>query len=217
ELLSPSGSIFVQISDENLHHVRELMDEVFGAENPIATITFVKTSAQEAETLPSVCDYLLWYSRDKQRLKYKKLWQAKVDEPGASEYNRILLTDGSRRRMTAEEAEDWSLLPEGSRPYRQDNIVSQRPPGDFPVEFEGRVYRPITGYWKTGIEGMAKLVAAGRIERRGKMLSYVRFFDDFPYRPTSNFWADVRFSSRSEEKQYVVQTATKVIQRCILM
>ncbi|HYK92167.1 MAG TPA: site-specific DNA-methyltransferase [Acidobacteriota bacterium] len=217
DLLAPTGSIFVQISDENLHHLRELMDEVFGAENGIAIITVVKTSAQEAVTLPSVCDYLLWYSRDKERMKYRKLWQTKADAPGASEYDRVLLRDGTRRKMTQDEAEDWSLLPEGSRPYRQDNIVSQRPPGSFPVEFEGQVFKPITGYWKTGTEGMAKLIGAGRIERRGKMLSYVRFFDDFPYRPSSNFWADVRFSSRSEEKRYVVQTTTKVIQRCMLM
>ncbi len=107
------------------------------------------------------------------------------------------------------EARDRSLLPRGSRVYRQDNIVSQRPPGDFPVEFEGRTYRPITGYWKTGTEGMAKLIAARRIETRGKMLSYVRYFDDFPYSPIANFWSDVRFSSRSEQKQYVVQTTPK--------
>ena len=99
----------------------------------------------------------------------------------------------------------------------ETNIVSQRPPGDFPVEFEGKTYRPITGYWKTGVEGMKKLVDARRIEVRGKMLSYVRYFSDFPYKPVANFWTDVRFSSRSEDKRYVVQTATKVIERCLLM
>ena len=119
--------------------------------------------------------------------------------------------------MTADEVENWSAIPKGSRPYRQDNIVSQRPPGDFPVEFEGNTYRPITGYWKSGIEGIAKLIDARRIEVRGKMLSYVRYFDDFPYKPVANFWSDVRFSSRSEDKQYVVQTAAKVIERCMLM
>ena len=119
--------------------------------------------------------------------------------------------------MNGEEVENWSVLPKGGRPYRQDNIVSQRPPGDFPVEFEGTTYRPITGYWKTGVDGMAKLIDARRIEVRGRMLSYVRYFDDFPYKPIANFWSDVRFSSRSEDKQYVVQTAAKVIERCMLM
>jgi adenine-specific DNA-methyltransferase len=218
ELLSESGSIFVQISDENVHHVRELMDELLGTKNFCSLITVVKTSAQEAEILPSVCDYLLWYAKTSEKVKYRKLRVAKqLGDPGTSEYNRVELKDGFRRVMTDEEQEDWSKLPAGARPYRQDNIVSQRPPGDFPVEFQGKTYRPITGYWKTGIEGMAKLIEAKRIEQRGAMLSYVRFYQDFPYKPISNYWADVRFSSRSEQKQYVVQTAARAIERCLLM
>jgi adenine-specific DNA-methyltransferase len=218
ELMHESGSIFVQISDENVHHVREIMDEVFSAKNFCSLITVVKTSAQEALLLPSVNDYLLWYAKDAGRVKFRKIWLPKlVTEAGASEYNRLELSGGHRRIMTQEEVEDWSKLPENARPYRQDNIVSQRPPGDFPVEFEGKTYKPITGYWKSGVEGMAKLIKAGRIEVRGKMLSYVRYFDDFPFKPIANFWSDVRFSSRSEQKQYVVQTAAKVIERCILM
>jgi adenine-specific DNA-methyltransferase len=218
ELLSESGSIFVQISDENVHHVRELMDELLGTKNFCSLITVVKTSAQEAEILPSVCDYLLWYAKTSEKVKYRKLRVAKqLGDPGTSEYNRVEFKDGSRRVLTDEEQEDWSKLPAGARPYRQDNIVSQRPPGDFPVEFQGKTYRPITGYWKTGIEGMAKLIEAKRIEQRGAMLSYVRFYEDFPYKPISNYWADVRFSSRSEQKQYVVQTAARAIERCLLM
>lgn len=217
ELLSSSGSVFVQISDENLHHVRELMDEVFGAENFVSVITFVKTSAQEADELPSVCDYILWYARNRERLKFRELYESKSGDAGASEYDRIELPDGSRRKMTREERENWSVLPAGARPYRQDNIVSQRPPGDFPVEFEGQVYRPITGYWKTGQDGMRALIQARRIEKRGRMLSYVRFFGDFPLKIISNFWPDARFSSRSEDKLYVVQTALRVIERCLLM
>ncbi|MBC7853471.1 MAG: site-specific DNA-methyltransferase [Pirellulaceae bacterium] len=218
DLLTPSGSIFVQISDENLHHVREVMDEVFGAENRIGIITVVKTSAQEADELSSVCDYLIWYARDKNSVKYRKLWQQKSpNDAGASDYNKVELPNGERRRMTRDECDDWNLLVQGSRIYTQDNIVSQRPPGDFPVEFEGETYRPITGYWKTGVEGMTKLIAAKRIEKRGRMLRYVRFFGDFPYRPIANFWPDVRFSSRVEDKLYVVQTTAKAIERCLLM
>ncbi len=218
ELLYESGSVFVQISDENVHHVREMMDELYGARNFCSLITFVKTSAQETEILPSVCDYILWYSKDIEKVKFRKLYLPKqAGEAGTSEYNRVELPDGTRRVMTEDEQEDWTKLPPGSRPYRQDNMVSQRPPGDFPVEFDGKTYRPITGYWKTGIEGMTKLIAAKRIERRGAMLSYVRYFQDFPYRPMANFWTDVRFSSRSERKLYVVQTAARAIERCILM
>jgi adenine-specific DNA-methyltransferase len=218
DLLHTSGSCFVQISEENLHRVRDVLDDIFGAEHFCGLITFVKTSAQEALLLPSVSDYILWYAKDKERVKFRKIWTPKSDDdPGTAEYSRVELPDGQRRNMTAEETENWSLLPKGSRPYRQDNIVSQRPPGDFPVEFEGKTFRPITGYWKSGVDGIKKLIDARRIEVRGKMLSYVRYFHDFPYKPVANFWTDVRFSSRSEDKQYVVQTATKVIERCILM
>jgi adenine-specific DNA-methyltransferase len=218
QLLAESGSIFVQIGDQNLHLVRCLLDEVFGSANTVSLITFVKTSAQEDLLLPSVCDYILWYAKDKQQLKYRPLWLEKTAlDPGTAEYNRVELGDGSRRRMTSDEERDWMLLPAGARPYRQDNMVSQRPPGDFPVEFHGATYRPMSGYWKTGVEGMKRLIAARRIEKRGRMLSYVRFFDDFPVRPQANFWTDVRFSSRSEDKIYVVQTAARVVERCLLM
>lgn len=216
DLLNESGSVFVQISDENLHHVREIMDEILGAENLVSIITIVKTSAQEDLLLPSVCDYLVWYAKDKSKVKYNKMWVTKEGDAGAAEYNRVD-QQGRRRRMASDEQDDPSMLPEGTRIYRQDNIVSQRPPGDFPVGFQGNVIRPITGYWKSGELGIARLVKAGRIEQRGRMLSYVRFLDDFPVKPVPNFWADVRFSSRSEDKTYVVQTAARVTERCMLM
>jgi adenine-specific DNA-methyltransferase len=217
ELLTESGSVFVQIGDENLHHVRELLDEIFGAENLVSVITVVKTSAQEDLRLPNVTDFVLWYARDVTRLRYEQLWLDKRGGPGAAEYNRVELPDGSRRPMTAGERADSAVLPDGAKPYRQDNMVSQRPPGSFPVEFEGETYRPITGYWKTGELGMDRLIAARRIEKRGRMLSYVRYFDDFPVRPLANFWPDVRMSSRAEEKTYVVQSSSRLVERCVLM
>ena len=216
DLLHESGSVFVQISDENLHHVQELMDEVFGSDNFVVIITVVKTSAQEDLLLPSVCDYLVWYAKKKVSIKFRKIWLSKEDDPGISEYNRIEL--GSYRRLiTVQEKENQAILPDNARLYRQDNIVSQRPPGDFPVKFNEVTYRPTTGYWKTGELGFDRLIKANRIEKRGKMLSYVRFLDDFPVKPVPNFWSDTRFSSRSEEKSYVVQTAIKIIERCLLM
>ncbi len=218
DLLSETGSVFIQIGDENLHLVRSLLDEVFGSSNVLNVITVVKTSAQEDLLLPSVCDYVLWYAKDKERVKFRQLWLLKTfEEAGGSEYHRLQLHDGTRRLMTLEEREDLSSLPEQALQYRQDNIVSQRPPGDFPVAFNGATYRPITGYWKTGEVGFQRLIKANRIERRGRMLSYVRFFGDFPVRPLANFWPDVRFSSREEDKTYVVQTAARVIERCLLM
>jgi adenine-specific DNA-methyltransferase len=218
QLLIESGSIFIQIGEENLHLVRSLLDEVFGSENVIAVITFVKTSAQEDLHLPSVCDYVLWYAKDKTVVKFRSIWIEKTtDDPVAADYSRVDLADGIRRGMTVAEQADWSLLPAGARPYSRDTIVSQRPPGGFPVQFEGAEFRPLTGYWKSSVQGMERLVKAGRVERRGRVLRYVRFFGDFAVRPVANFWTDVRFSSRSEDKIYVVQTASRVVQRCILM
>jgi adenine-specific DNA-methyltransferase len=216
ELLSESGSVLVQIGDENLHLVRAILDEVFGSENTTSIITIVKTSAQEDLLLPSVCDFVLWYAKDKPHLKFRQVWQAKSQADAvSSEYARVELPDGSR--LGANGSAETVLLAEGARSYRQDNIVSQRPPGDFPVDFQGATYRPITGYWKTGTTGMDRLVRANRVEKRGKMLSYVRFWNDFSVRPVANFWPDARFSSRAEDKTYVVQTAAKVIERCLLM
>jgi len=217
-LLTESGSVFVQIGDENLHLVRSVLDEVFGSSNAVSIITIVKTSAQEDLLLPSVCDYLLWYAKNKEHLKYRPIWLEKSSEDaGSSEYTRVELPDGRRLSPSAYANTDARLRSEGARLYRQDNMVSQRPPGDFPVEFEGGTFQPITGYWKTGTTGMGRLVRALRIERRGKMLSYVRFWDDFSVRPMANFWPDSRFSSRAEDKTYVVQTAARVIERCMLM
>jgi adenine-specific DNA-methyltransferase len=218
ELLTETGSIFVQIGDENVHLVRCVLDEVFGSENCMSIISFVKTSAQEDNLLPAVCDYILWYAKSKDDAKYRPLWLGKSrQDPSGGEYVLVRLPDGSSRRITNDEAANHELLPVGARIYRQDNIVSQRPPGSFPVTFDGEVYRPITGYWKTGEIGMRKLIQANRIERRGKMISYVRYLDDFPVRPIANFWPDVRFSSRAEDKSYVVQTAARVIERCLLL
>src|SRR5437867_842291 len=165
ELLHPSGSIFVQISDENLHHVREVMDEVFGAENFVSVITAVKTNSATSELLPAIADFLLFYAKDRERIKYRPLFVAKeFAGEGGEAYTRIELADG--RRMAVEEAvrrgEDLST----ARYYRLSDMRSQRPPGSFPVEFSGRTFVPRRGYWKTGEDGFKKLIAANRIEDR---------------------------------------------------
>jgi adenine-specific DNA-methyltransferase len=158
------------------------------------------------------------YAKDKTTLKYRELLRSKGgDESIQREYRRYRDERGELHVIDADDSANWEKISQQARLYRQDNIVSQRPPGDFPVPFQGRVIRPITGYWKTGQEGMERLIRGGRIELRGKMLSYVRFFDDYPVARRSNYWGDTKFSSRSEEKNYVVQTSERVIERCILM
>ena len=218
ELLSESGSIFVQISDENMHRVRAALDEVFGDENFISTITFAKTSSATSELIASTSDYILWYAKDRNLVKYSRLYSRKVrGGEGASGYNRLELKDGTRRSMTANEKRNPEEIPEGARVLTFDNLTSQRPPGDFPIDIMGQEYRPKKGYWKTGREGMEKLVKAGRGEVVGNTPRYVRYFDDFPVFPISNRWDDTGVAGFAADKLYVVQTNEKVIERCMLM
>ena len=220
ELLTQSGSIFVQISDENLHHVCEVMDEVFGAENAIIIIPFVKTTSQTSNLLASVNDYLLWYSKDKAKVKYRPLFIPKeAGGEGGINYTRVQTSDGSRRAMTKEERQNPLLLPPGAKIFSYDNLTSSSGGQNsrFPVELEGKTYKPITGFWKTNPAGMQELLKARRVEAVGKILKYVRFFEDFPVMPLSNFWFDTAAGGFSGEKYYVVQSSTKVIERCLLM
>ncbi|MGH7057000.1 MAG: site-specific DNA-methyltransferase [Acetobacteraceae bacterium] len=216
ELLTPSGSIFVQISDDNLHHVRELMDEVFGAGNRCSIVSFHKTTSASADLLPTVADYLLWYCRDIERVRYRQIYLPRLGE-GWVNYDYVRLADGTHRRMTLAERRDWSELPRGSAVYRRDNLTSPRPPGDFPVELDGRAFRPIRGYWKTGVDGMERLKRTGRLESYGMTLSYRRFATDFPCQALTNSWADTLSGGFVEQRLYAVQTQTKVVERCILM
>jgi len=218
ELLTESGSLFVQISDENLHHVREVMDEVFGADNFVAVVTFVKTTSATSELLASTSDYLVWFAKDRERIKYNQLYQPKfLNGIGTSAYNRVELHDGTRRGISEEERAKPDLLPEKARVFTLGDLTSQRPPGDFPVLFRGKEYRPRRGYWKTGADGFKKLIKAGRVELVGNTLRYVRYFSDFPVFPYANKWDDTGVAGFTATKLYVVQTNEKVIQRCILM
>ncbi|MFO1305363.1 MAG: site-specific DNA-methyltransferase [Burkholderiales bacterium] len=227
DLLHVSGSIFVQIGDDNVHRVRAIMDEVFGQDNCVAQITIEKTSSQTQDYLSPVTDYLLWFARSKGDLKFRAMWDPKdSSQAGFAEYSRLMLPDLSRRPMTSDETGDPDRIPSGARIYRQDNLTSQsvgREKGEgaaswFPVSVFGAEYRPsITNRWKTNEEGMKRLMRAGRLEPRGSSLSYVRFIDDFQAVGINNIWSDVKFSSRSEDKTYIVQTSLRTIQRCMLM
>jgi adenine-specific DNA-methyltransferase len=219
ELLAPTGSIFVQISDENLHHVRELMDEVFGAEDFVGIIPFrKKTMPLGAKHIESVTDYLIWHSRDEERLKYRQLFELMSVE-GDAHWNHVELADGTRRKMTPEEINNHRLLPPGSTPVQ---LVSLYPAGVnqsglFPFVFRGKEYRPPGGNsWFTNLEGMNRLAEAGRLEpyEEGSTLRYVLKLSDSPASALTNLWSD---TSAPSDKVYAVQTSTKVVQRCVLM
>lgn len=221
DLLTPTGSVFVQISDENLHHVRAVMDDVFGGENAVSVIPFVKTAGLGASGLPTVCDYLLWYSRDAQRMKFRSLYTSRqFGDDGADAYSWLLLRDQTRRRMTQDERSGRTSLPDGARIYRLDNLTSGafRENTTINYTFEGRVFHPGSDKcWKTTREGLDKLAAKKRLQVVGNTLAYVRFIDDFPMQPVKALWTDTGTGGYGDEKYYVVQTTSKVISRCILM
>ncbi len=216
DLLTDSGSIFVQIGDENVHLVRSLLEEIFGDESFVSLIAFKKTSSASSELLAGVCDYLLWFAKSKERIKYRALYYEKAASGrGGDQYNLAMLPDGTVKSVRTPEA--IAELPQDARLFRHSPLTSQRPPGNFPVVLDGRTYNPKTGYWKTGEPGMQKLKIANRLMAFGNTLEYVRFLNDFPAIPMTNVWEDTVTSGFADPKVYVVQTNAKIVQRCILM
>lgn len=221
ELLTESGSCFVQIGDENVHLVRSLMDEVFGSENFVSQIIFKKTSGATSRFLPPTADHLIWFARDVDRLKYHPPLRSRAGIADAdSSYAHCEESNGTRRRLTKEELLGAEPLPDGARAFRYQILTSPRVrsarTGYFPVEVDGKEFLPSTGEWKTHRLGMEQLIRAGRVAVTGRTLSYVRYLDDFPATIVSNLWDDTQ-SGSGMDKIYVVQSSTKVIQRCMLM
>jgi len=220
ELLSETGSLFVQISDTNVHLVRSLLDEVFGAENFVSQIVFQTTSGFETKTLATLGDFILWYSRDASAVKVRKLFEPQEFVLGGSNAKWLLMPDGSYRGVSAAEKRGEAEPPDGALAYDPDNLISQGAASESqPVELEGQVFLPRSGsHWKAGYpEGMNRLAIAGRIHRAKNSLRYRRFFTDFPYQERGNIWTDTRTGNFTDQKVYVVQTNTKVVERCILL
>lgn len=219
ELLAETGSIFVQISTQNLHVVRILLDEVFGADNAVEIISFRKKGMPlTGQLLEGNCDYILWYAKQKDKIKFRQLFLRSNIE-GDAHWNCIELPDGSRRKLTRQEIDNHALLPAGADPYQLSNLY---PAGTFATgmydfEYEGKVYSPPPGRcWKTPEYGMKRLAKARRLEpyQDGRTLRYVLKLSDYPVSPISNVWTD---TAPPQDKIYAVQTAEKVVQRCMLM
>lgn len=219
ELLTDAGSLFLQIGDENLHRVRVLSDEVFGSNNSVAVITLEKTSGSTGNFLPAVTDYLLWYARDIQRVKFRQPFvEKRPGGVGGSGYTRVRRANGLSEALEGD-------IEAGDRIYAIGDLTSQsigRDKGEgaacwFPVGVGGQDYRPsMQTRWKTNEAGMRRLLEAERVEASGIRAGYVRYLDDFPVFPVTNFWDDV-MSSYMAEKRYVVQTNPKIVERCMLM
>ncbi|MFH1777998.1 MAG: site-specific DNA-methyltransferase, partial [Candidatus Omnitrophota bacterium] len=218
KLLHESGSVFVQISDENVHHIRELLDEIFGTQNFISLINFQKSGGFSSSKLDAVSDYLIWYAKNKSEVKYRQLFDEKISSrSGLNNYPMVKLSDGSIKRLTQDEKNNLELLPKGAKLFGIHALTSAGGTKEAqPFEFNGNVFEPKSNeHWKAQYpEGMRRLVEKGRLADTGKRLGYIRYFDDFPLVALSNNWFDTRGEM---DMTYVVQTSTKVIERCILM
>jgi len=204
-----------------LHHVRSILEEVFGSDSAIAVIPFATTSTQTAEEISSVADYLLWYAMDPERIKFRQLYLPKDPKAtGGWGFNYIELPDGARRPLTREERSAEVPFPREGRLYRLDNLTSQgaTPTGTIEFEFDGIRYHPrAKNQWKTTADGLKALARARRIQASSNQIQYVRFFYDFAVQPLTNLWTDTTQAGFVDAKLYAVQTISKVIQRCVLL
>jgi adenine-specific DNA-methyltransferase len=224
DLLSESGSVFVQIGDENVHRVHELMCEIFGGDNAAVLISFRKTTSSTADTLAGVADYVVWFTKSAGVAKYRQLFRAKsAGGDGGEQYTNVILADGTRRPATPEERSGIAPLPAGAALFRLDQLQSaatSRRKGDgaacwFTVKCEGRDFTPtLQSTWKTNESGMARLGYADRLVAQKTALAYLRRIDDFPAYAIHNLWTDV---GGAVGKRYIVETTPRIVERCILM
>ena len=220
DLLADSGSIFVQIGDENVHRIRALMDEVFGDGNFVSQIIFEKTSSTSTDGLSSISDHIVWFAKRRDLLKFRPAYRTKIlGEAGTTQYVWFDEGGGTDRRLAANEINQTSGI-DLKLVFACDNLTSQRPAQGTDVTafaYNGFSFTPGKGTFKTDARGLTQLAKSGRLRPIGKSLMYRRFLSDFPVVPIANYWDDVKMTGFSEDKTYVVQTGQKVIERCVLM
>jgi adenine-specific DNA-methyltransferase len=218
DLLTETGSVFVQIGDENVHLVRCVLDEVFGAENFVAEIHVEKTANASMEYLDRVIDTILFYAKYKDRLKYRQIYRTKAFEDHAYEY-KFLDDNGVRRRLSGDETAEIIRSGKTTNVFAVKPLTSQTNASTtiYEVEFRGKRYQSGKRQWATPFSGMQHLILAGRVEERASSIGFVRYFDDFLVVPLTNSWPDTGTGSFTDTKVYVVQTSTKIVERCLLM
>ena len=215
DILSDTGSVFVQIGEENSHLVRSILDEVFGSQNFVSNISVVKTAGVMASTkrLNARLDYILWFAKDISKLKYHEIFEPRSKVNDAS-FSKVELKDGTRRAITKEEKENPDLLPKGSRRYRLADLLKQGPGVQYEIEVQGKNYSSGKKWWGTPKESMEKLVKVGRVTPSGNFIYYVSYEDDFPVSRISNLWTDTTYLG---ERLYVVQSSVRMVEKCLLM
>ncbi len=215
ELLHETGSMFFQISDQNLHHAREILDEVFGANNHFAMICFQKVGHpfSAANNMPSKLDYLLWYAKDKEKIKFHKLYTSRKNEIPAG-YDYYELPNGERKKLSLDQKRDPASIPKEAKIFKPMQLFKSGPGSKYEVEFDGKKYDSGHRWWGQPKEDIQKLIALKRIEPFGSALKFIRYLDDFPYKEMDTLWDGIGGAS---SMVYVVQTNEEVIRRCILM
>jgi len=217
ELLNNTGSLFVQISDENLHHVREVLDDIFEMENFCAIITFFKTSALGAKLLPVPTDYLLWYAKSKDVVRYNQLYLGKSEKTLSDQYKWMELPGRDPRRVS-EAVDDGEALGDARKLMAGDLTAMGTEPNRYEVRFRGKSYEPTVGrQWATHRAGMTKLILANRVFKVGERLAYMRYLDDLPLSELTSTWMDTAQGGWAAQKLYATQTTPKAISRCLLM
>ncbi len=213
DLLSESGSVFVQIGDENVHRVRALMEEVFGEKNFMGQISFKKTSSLTSEFLPSNFDFIVWFAKSRARAKFRDVLVDKGYESDLAFYSYLEGEDGQRRKLGSDEQ------PDPATAYSVGDLTSSHDysEGKREFEFHGRRFAPGRRFWTTSPAGMRRLVFANRIHESTNSIRFVRFYRDYPAQPLGSTWVDTITGQYSDPRVFVVQTATKVVQRCLLI
>ena len=220
DLLTESGSIFVQIGDENVHRVRAVMDEVFGEENFASLIYFLKTTGKGSQFLDSSGDYILWYVKNPQCSKVRPLYKRRAEQTLEQQYNMASIDNCNYRRLSKRELLTPPLIPENNHRFMPSSIYSDSggKTTSFTYKHEERSFHPLRGYfWRTTEDGLNRLNRASRLCVVGNYIRYRMYSDDYPIVKVTNYWDDVRAGGFSEAKIYVVQTASDVLHRCILM
>ncbi len=223
DLLSESGSVFVQISDENVDLVRSLLAEVFGRENYVSTIAYKTAVSMSGQLMDQNFDYVLWVAKDKNKLKFRQLYlPTTIGEEGASRYAWLQSKNTMRQRlMTNEERDKPDRIPNDWRAYRDQGLTSRTgsETTTFPFQFQGKEFRPSSGGWRTGTDGLRRVAYTDRLLATSQRLNFKKYHDDFSAIAIAGLWADTGggITSRSDPKVYAVQTSTTVIERCLLM
>ena len=215
ELLTDSGSVFVQMGDENVHLVRSLLDEVFGSDNFVALIAITKSGGglESTSRIPTRLDYIIWYARSVDTIKYRPLFEERIDLEGAG-FTNVMLPSGDVRPLTRQEKSGVAPIPPGGRIFRTESLTKPGPGSRYSIEWEGHTYTSGNRWWGNPKETLEKLLRIGRVRRFGNTLRYIRFVDDFGANRLSNLWAGLGGAS---DPIYVVQTNTRIVERCMLL